>query len=107
MLDSPHPTSWTAVAFHAQQFAEKHLKVLFIVQHTRPPQTHKLSELIQRLGGLGYPLLHLLGDAELLEPYAVEVRYPGDVAIPDEATGRAAVAAAQRIVGAVRKALSA
>src|SRR6185437_3339693 len=103
MVDSPHPTSWTAVAFHAQQLAEKHLKVLFIVQHTRPPQTHDLSELIHRLGNLGYAFAHLLGDARLLNPYAVDIRYPGDVAIPDERTGRAAMASARRIVEAVRE----
>ncbi|MGH7621877.1 MAG: HEPN domain-containing protein, partial [Gemmatimonadaceae bacterium] len=103
MIDSPHPTSWTAVAFHAQQLAEKHLKVLFIVQHTRPPQTHDLSKLIHRLASLGYAFSYLLGDANLLDPYAVEIRYPGDVDIPDEPTARAAVASARRIVEAVRR----
>ena len=106
MLESPRPTSWTAVAFHAQQLAEKHLKVLFIVQRTRPPQTHNLSELIRGLGSLGYPLTELLADARLLEPYAVEVRYPGNITIPDEPTGRAAVAAALRIAQSVRKSLT-
>jgi len=106
MLDSPHPTSWSAVAFHAQQLAEKHLKVLFIVQHSRPPQTHNLSELIHQLRNFGYTLSHLLAEAERLEPYAVEVRYPGRVAIPDELTARAAVAAARRIVDAVRETFS-
>jgi hypothetical protein len=38
-----------------------------------------------------------------LEPYAVDVRYPEEVPIPSEATGRAVLAAAQTVIAAVAK----
>lgn len=102
LLQGRPRVSWTAVAFHAQQLAEKHLKVFFVIQHARPPRTHSLTTLIDQLASSGYGMSDLRGDAELLEQYAVEPRYPGDVAIPDERAGRAALEAAQRIVAAVQ-----
>lgn len=102
LLETSRRISWTAVTFHAQQLAEKQLKVFFIVQHTRPPRTHSLTKLIDELATAGLGLRDLRADAELLEQYAVQPRYPGDVAIPDERAGRAALEAAQRIVAAVQ-----
>ncbi len=105
MLDSAHPTSWSAVAFHAQQLAEKHLKVLFIARHVRPPRGHDLSQIVAQLQAMGYAIPAFSTECQLLNEYAVDVRYPEDVPIPDEPTGRVAVAAARGIVLAVQAAL--
>jgi len=103
LLERTGMIPWAVVAFHAQQLAEKHLKTLFITQHFSPPRTHEFSVLIRQLGGRGHDLSARLDDAVLLERYAIGIRYPGDVEIPDEATAREAVAAARRIVAAVQR----
>jgi HEPN domain-containing protein len=92
---------WTAVTFHAQQAAEKYLKALFIRHGRRPPRSHDLTGLLHAAREMGYPLPGLDDTCASLAPYAVEVRYPDDVAIPTERAGRAAVAAFERIVAAV------
>ncbi|HEX8942397.1 MAG TPA: HEPN domain-containing protein [Gemmatimonadaceae bacterium] len=95
--------AWSGVCFHGQQLAEKHLKVLFIKRHVRPPRTHDLSELIRGLQRLGYDLPDFVAECEVLKPYAIDVRYPEDVPIPDETTGRAALTATRAIVDAVQE----
>lgn len=72
VLDSPHPPSWSAVAFHAQQLAEKHLNVLFIVQHVRPPRSHDLDALISGLRMLGCSMPHFTAECKLLKGFAVD-----------------------------------
>ncbi|HEY6828352.1 MAG TPA: HEPN domain-containing protein, partial [Gemmatimonadaceae bacterium] len=39
-LAAGESAAWSGVCFHGQQLAEKHLKVLFIKRHVRPPRTH-------------------------------------------------------------------
>ena len=95
-------SSWSSVCFHGQQAAEKHLKILFIVRDQRPPRTHDLAELIAEASKLGYTFPDFSGECALLQDYAVDVRYPEDVAIPNEATGRQALAAANAIIDVVR-----
>jgi HEPN domain-containing protein len=68
----------------------------------RPPRTHELTKLYDAACAAGYPLPDLRTECRLLEPYAVEVRYPEQVPIPDEVTGRTIVAAANRIIAACR-----
>jgi HEPN domain-containing protein len=101
-LAAGESTAWSGVCFHGQQLAEKYLKVLFIQRHVRPPRTHDLTELIQDLRRLRYDLPDFAGECKLLEPYAVDVRYPENVPIPNEIGGRVALAAARAIVDAVK-----
>lgn len=103
ILAAGEQAGWTGVCFHGQQLAEKYLKILFIRRHVRPPRTHDLAELIQELGQLGYDLPEFAAECELLEPYAIDVRYPENVPIPNETTGRAALAATRAIVDAVKE----
>lgn len=102
-LAAGESAAWSGVCFHGQQLAEKHLKVLFIKRYVRPPRTHDLAELIRELQRLGYDLPDFATECKLLEPYAVDVRYPEDVPIPNETGGRAALAAARAIVDAVKE----
>jgi HEPN domain-containing protein/predicted nucleotidyltransferase len=103
ILAAGEEAAWSGVCFHGQQLAEKYLKVLFIRRHVRPPRTHDLAELVRELNQLGYDLPEFAAECKLLEPYAVDVRYPDDVPIPDETGGRAALAATRAIVDAVKE----
>jgi uncharacterized protein len=102
ILAAGKEAAWSGVAFHGQQLAEKYLKVLFIQRYVRPPRTHDLAELILGLHRLGYDFPDFAAECKLLEPYAIDVRYPETVPIPDESGGRAALAAACAIVDAAK-----
>jgi len=94
---------WGAVCFHSQQAAEKYLKALVIQRFIRPPRTHDLAELVGAARGAGYDLPDFTEECEALKDYAIDVRYPENVPIPDEARGRIVLAAAQRIIAAVQR----
>jgi len=67
-----------AVTFHAQQAAEKYLKALLVWHQIEFPKTHDLSLLISLVSGSNPELAECLSDVQLLTPYGVEYRYPGD-----------------------------
>lgn len=90
--------SWLSVCFHAQQMAEKHLKVLFVRSGVRPPRTHDLRALVAGLRDLGYAFPDLASECDALQEYAVAVRYPEEVTIPSESQAMLAWHATQRIV---------
>ena len=98
---------WAPVCFHAQQAAEKYLKALLIEQGVQPPRTHILPVVIARLAEAGCVLPDLAAECAVLEPFAVEKRYPDDPPkpLPGEEEGRRAVDAARKIVAAVRSRL--
>lgn len=95
--------SWSAVCFHAQQTAEKYLKVLFVLRGVHPPRTHSLGALVDELRGLGVEIPKYEAECKLLEPYAVAVRYPEDAPIPDETTGRLVLDAARVIIATAER----
>jgi HEPN domain-containing protein/predicted nucleotidyltransferase len=97
-LNAGESAAWGAAGFHAQQAAEKYLKILFIQQGARPPRTHRLDKLIARLSDVGYALPAFAAECKLLNPFAVTIRYPEKAPIPSEAEGRAIIAAARRII---------
>jgi HEPN domain-containing protein len=79
--EAPYPE---AIAFNAQQAAEKYLKA-FLVQHqVEFPKTHNLGELLRLIAPIDPSLAESLADVIKLNPYGVEVRYPGD--FPEVAT---------------------
>jgi HEPN domain-containing protein/predicted nucleotidyltransferase len=94
------PVLWDGVCFHAQQAAEKYLKAMLVRRMIRPPRTHDLTKLYAAVCVAGYEFPNVLAECGLLEPYAVDVRYPELVTIPDDVTGRKVVDAARRIVAA-------
>jgi HEPN domain-containing protein/predicted nucleotidyltransferase len=93
---------WSAICFHGQQAAEKYLKALLIQRGVRPPRTHKLDTIVDRLRAVGYTLPDLSAECELLKGYSVTVRYPEHMPLPDAATGRRTLQAAKRIVDVAR-----
>jgi len=92
---------WPAVAYHAQQAAEKSLNAALVMRDRVPPRTHDLDVLLAELIESGAPLDDLSVDCAHLEPYFVQGRYPGTGAEADEATGRELVECVRRIVAAV------
>jgi len=94
------------VCFHAQQCAEKYLKVLLISRLTDFPKTHDLVLLLNLLGGAESLGLYLR-DIQPLNRYSVEARYPGDWNPIDMDEATRAVTQAQAIRNAVRNLLPA
>jgi HEPN domain-containing protein len=99
---------WTAIAYHAQQAAEKYLKAAIIARGVRPARTHKLVELFDHLVSLDASVPDLHAECELLTPFASEARYPDkdekEEELPklvDAETGERAVAAMRLIIAAV------
>ncbi|HMA22496.1 MAG TPA: HEPN domain-containing protein, partial [Gemmatimonadaceae bacterium] len=68
-----------------------------------PESTHKLDKLIAAVKRAGYDFPDFTEESKLLEPYGVEVRYPGRMPLPDEPTGRATLDAGRRIVDSARR----
>jgi HEPN domain-containing protein len=83
--------SYTPVGFHGQQAAEKSLKAL-LTRHQIPfPKTHDIEELLV-LAEKAAPGIHTeLRDAEILSPYGVEIRYPGERPDLNQSQGAEAV----------------
>lgn len=98
---------WDAVCFHAQQAAEKMLKAVLVSRGLVAARTHDLLGLFDECIAQVAQLPDLRSDCALLTQYAVAFRYPGYGPDPDEAEGRAAVAAARRLYEAVKAVLAA
>lgn len=64
--------------FHAQQAAEKLLKAFLLDRQVAFPFTHDLVRLLLLCEGQDPSFAALLPVAELLTPYAVELRYDGE-----------------------------
>ena len=67
---------WDTVCFHAQQGAEKYLKALLTQYGVAFPKIHDLTELVALLPVGARPALPP-GILEVLNPFAIETRYPG------------------------------
>ena len=67
------------LCFHAQQAAEKALKAVLVHHGIRAPRSHDVAYLMAKLPtGVGIPPSLL--DLPTLTKYAVQQRYPGEVA---------------------------
>jgi HEPN domain-containing protein len=96
---------FTAVAFHAQQAAEKYLKAFLVEHQVEFPKTHDLDELLDLVSTIDEGLSDSIRDAALLSQYGVEVRYPGDGPELTEDEARRAVILAEGVRAAVEKVL--
>lgn len=88
--------------FHCQQAAEKYLKGLLAHSGQNPPRTHDLVALLDLLVPVRSRLESLYEPAEVLAPYAVQVRYPFVSDPPTEEEAEAALRAARNIGEAVK-----
>jgi HEPN domain-containing protein/predicted nucleotidyltransferase len=101
-LNAGESAAWGATGFHAQQAAEKYLKILLVQAGMHPPKIHELDELIGIVRSAGYDFPSFREECELLNDFTVAARYPEQLPIPDEAGGRAVIAAARQIIKAAK-----
>ncbi len=66
------------IAFHCQQVVEKYLKALLARQQVEFPKTHDIRKLLALVAEVHPDLAESLDDADVLTPFGVEIRYPGD-----------------------------
>jgi len=67
-----------AIAFHCQQAAEKYLKAFLVRHQVEFPKTHNLEQLLDLMAPIAPELAASLEESEVLSPYGVDIRYPGD-----------------------------
>ena len=71
----------SAAGFHSQQSTEKYLKAFLVAHQIDFRKTHNIGELLDMVEKIDSELSRFLDKAIILNPYGVDVRYPGD--IPD------------------------
>lgn len=101
-LNAGESAAWGAAGFHAQQVAEKYLKILLVQRGIHPPRVHEIDALVAHVRAAGYDFPSFAEECRLLNPYAVTIRYPEKAPLPSETAGRAVIAAAWRIVDAAK-----
>jgi HEPN domain-containing protein len=80
-----HAPTPGVVCFLAQQCAEKYLKA-FLTQNSVPfRKTHDLEELLELIVPLSLGFEPIRDSLLLLNDYAVDIRYPGEMALPEDA----------------------
>jgi HEPN domain-containing protein len=66
------------VGFHAQQAAEKFIKALLVRHQIEFPKSHDIAVLRKLVARVDQDLADRLAAADVLTPYGVEFRYPGE-----------------------------
>ena len=94
------------VALHCQQSVEKYLKAYLVWRQIEFPKTHDIRKLLILAAAVQQGLFDSLADADILTPFGVELRYPGEA--PEVLPGEeeTAVDIARRARTIVRSALS-
>jgi HEPN domain-containing protein len=77
--------NYDSACFHAQQCAEKYLKAFLVAYNTEPPRTHNLIELLKLCIDHDGSFELIRPTLELLNAYAVDIRYPGEFSTREEA----------------------
>jgi HEPN domain-containing protein len=100
LAEAAQPLRDTAI-YHCQQAAEKALKAGLAWKEKPLQRTHDLEILLNQASEECSVLESLRDAVELLTPYAVEYRYPGDVVEPAAEELEEALAAAASILTTV------
>jgi HEPN domain-containing protein len=88
---------YDTVCFHCQQAAEKLLKGVLIAHGYEYPITHNLFVVLEKVLEFDPSAESLRETLALLNPYSVEVRYPGDAWMPTPKDAKEARQAAQEV----------
>ena len=91
------------VCYHCQQSVEKYLKAFLVSKGAQPPRTHDLVQLLDLCSTSDSSLSGCQPLVEFVDPYGVEVRYPGVSATVDEAND--VMKATRHLRGVFRRAL--
>ncbi|MDA3797648.1 MAG: HEPN domain-containing protein [Kiritimatiellae bacterium] len=92
-----------SICFHCQQAAEKYLKAYLIFHKVEIRRTHNIEFLLSECNDIDLVFGEI--DAKNLSDYGVDVRYPGDMYIPDESEVRDCIAIVKRIKRAVEESI--
>ncbi|MBA4370649.1 MAG: hypothetical protein C0418_03605 [Coriobacteriaceae bacterium] len=101
----PGEQFYAQALFQCQQAAEKALKGFLAFHDVELEKTHELEPLIRKASAFDERFATLVDEAVLLKPYAVDVRYPGDLQEPTEITFDEGIAAAEAVLQLVFDAL--
>ena len=88
---------YDTVCFHCQQAAEKLLKGYLVSQGREYPITHNLFVILEDILEFDPSADSLREILAVLNPYSVEVRYPGDAWMPTPEDTKEARQAAQEV----------
>lgn len=92
---------FAGAVYHCQQAAEKALKALCCFHGVKPPKTHDLVTLLEKLKGFA-DLGEFTQSAARLTPMATEFRYPDFVEVPTREAVQAAFCDAKAMVEAIK-----
>lgn len=88
---------YDTVCFHCQQAAEKLLKGFLVAHDIEYPITHNLFVILEKILEYDPTPDSLRQSLAILNPYSVEVRYPGDAWMPTPEDAKEARQAAQEV----------
>jgi HEPN domain-containing protein len=96
---------FSTIGFHCQQAAEKYFKAFLTWQQIEFPKTHDLGLLLGLISTADPSLAEFLNEVAILNPYGVEIRYPGDVPEINSDEAAEAVELAEKVREAIQGAL--
>ena len=99
MIMSANDTSppLDTVCFHCQQASEKYLKAYLIYHNRTFPFSHNLADIVNECMQVDQDFASIQRKAEMLTPYAVEIRYPDDFYMPTKQEAEESLAIATEI----------
>lgn len=89
---------YDTVCFHCQQAAEKLLKAFLVLRESEYPLTHNLFVILEEILKYDPSADDLRESLAILNPYSVEVRYPGDAWMPTIEDAKEARQATQEVL---------
>lgn len=103
VLIAHQPAILDTACFHCQQAAEKYLKAFLVFKDLSFEKSHSMTYLINLCVAAEPTFEQMQEQAELLTPFAIEVRYPGAALLPSLEEAQEALTAAQTIRNFVLK----
>ncbi len=97
---------FTAICFHCLQAAEKYFKAFLTRLQIEFPKTHDLGLLLSIIASADPSLAASLSEVAVLNPYGVEIRYPGDAPEITREDAEEAIGLATRVKEAICLALA-
>ena len=97
----PHDT----VCFHCQQAVEKLLKAFLVYKEQNIPRTHDLLSILELIKPLEDSVEVLRDYLVILNPYAIEIRYPDTLSMPVLEDSKEARDASERVLTWLKKIL--
>ena len=95
------------VGFHAQQAAEKYIKAFLVRHQVEFTKIHDLARLRALVAQVDADLATALTPADVLTPYGVEFRYPGDLGVVSQEQAQEALFLAEKAQGLILGSLKA